>query len=135
MRNWIVKHFDSKAWDAIKETVNSGEYTQEYSDYFGCAMCGAVCFDFVLRDVGDRDGEEYFLCADPYLLGIDSGYGYTKRGTAYDEYDGFCLDYRLSDDFDTALASFLRQIDAFTDTDATISEYTTKTDPVWTDED
>lgn len=127
MFNWDVKIFDRSAWDAVKETIQKDEFCTEHSDFFGCVLCGAVCFDLVLRDV-DSDG--YLFCADPYILGIDSGYGYTN-GVPYDEYDGFCLDYNVNDSFEDALSSFIRQIDTFTANDKTLSEYASKTDLIW----
>ena len=104
---WDTKSFNRSAWNAINETIQKDEFCTEHSDYFGHVTCGAVCFDLVLRDC-DSDG--YLLCADPYLLGIDSGYGYTIDGTPYDEYDGFCLDYDVNDSFETALSSFITQM-------------------------
>lgn len=132
MFDWEVKTFDRSAWDAVKDTIKNNEYRTEYSDYFGCIIYGAVCFDLVLRDV-DSDG--YLFCADPYILGIDSGYGYTKDGTPYDEYDGFCLDYNTDDSFDDALSSFISQIDTFTAEEKKLTEYANKTDVVWKDHD
>lgn len=128
MFNWHVKLFNSSAWDAVKDTINDDDFHTEYSDYFGSISCGAVCFDLVLRDV-DSDG--YLFCADPYLLGIDSGYAYTKDGTPYDEYDGFCLDYDTSMNFEDTLSSFINQIDSFTANDQTLTEYASKTDLIW----
>lgn len=128
MFNWNVKIFNDSAWNAVKDTIQKDEFHTEYSDYFGCISCGAVCFDLVLRDV-DSDG--YLFCADPYLLGIDSGYAYTKDGTPYDEYDGFCLDYDTSMNFEDTLSSFINQIDSFTANDQTLTEYAGKTDLIW----
>ena len=127
MFNWDVKIFDHSAWDAVKETIQKDSFCTEHSDYFGCVVCGAVCFDLVLRDV-DSDG--YLFCADPYILGIDSGYGYTS-GIPYDEYDGFCLDYDINDSFEDALSSFINQIDTFTANDNTLTEYASKTELTW----
>lgn len=132
MFNWDVITFDRSAWDAIKETIRKNEFYTEYSDYFGHIICGAVCFDIVLRDC---DSDEYLLCADPYLLGIDAGYGYTKDGTPYDQYDGFCLNYDVNDSFDAALSSFINQIDTFTANDKTLTEYANKTSVTWKDHD
>lgn len=132
MFKWDVKTFDRSAWDAVKDTIKNHKYCMEYSDYFGCIVCGAVCFDLVLRDV-DSDG--YLFCADPYLLGIDSGYGYTKDETPYDEYDGFCLDYDVNASFEDTLSSFIRQIDTFTAEEKKLTEYASKTDVVWKDHD
>ena len=129
---WDTKSFNHSAWNAINETIQKNEFCTEHSDYFGHVTCGAVCFDLVLRDC-DSDG--YLLCADPYLLGIDSGYGYTIDGTPYDEYDGFCLDYDVNDSFETALSSFINQIDTFTSNNKTLTEYANKTDVTWKDHD
>lgn len=132
MYNWNVKIFNSSAWDAVKHTIQDDDFHTEYSDFFGCITCGAVCFDLVLRDCGS-DG--YLFCADPYLLGIDSGYGYTKDGTPYDEYDGFCLDYDVNDSFEDTLSSFISQIDTFTAEEKKLTKYASKTDVVWKDHD
>lgn len=132
MFDWEVKSFDHSAWDAVKDTIKNHKYCTEYSDYFGCIICGAVCFDIVLRDV-DSDG--YLLCADAYIIGIDSGYGYTKDGTPYDEYDGLCLSYDLNDSFEDALSSFISQIDTFTANDKRLTEYANKTNIAWKDHD
>jgi len=132
MFNWEVKTFNDSAWEAVKDTIYEGEFRTEYSDYFGCIVCGAVCFDLVLRDI---DGEGYLFCADPYIIGIDSGYGYTKDGTPYDEYDGFCLYYNTDDSFNNALSSFISQIDSFTANNKTLTEYASKTDVTWKDHD
>lgn len=128
MLSWDVKSFDRSAWDAVKDTIQNNKYRTEYSDYFGCVICGAVCFDLVLRDCGNN---EYLFCADPYIIGIDSGYGYTNDGTPYDEYDGFCLDYDTDKSFEETLSSFTSQIDKFTTTDNTLTEYANKTDVTW----
>lgn len=128
MFNWDVITFDRYAWDDVKKTIQNDSFCTEHSDYFGHIICGAVCFDLVLRDA-DSDG--YLLCADPYLIGIDSGYGYTKDGTPYDEYDGFCLYYDPDSSFDDALSSFIAQIDNFTAADKMLTEYANKTDVTW----
>ena len=132
MINWNVKSFDSSAWHDVKETILKDEFCTEHSDYFGCISHGAVCFDLVLRDCGNN---EFLFCADPYLLGIDSGYGYTTDGTPYDEYDGFCLYYNVNDSFDDTLSSFINQIDKFTANDTTLAEYANKTDVTWKEHD
>ena len=131
MLSWNAKTFDKAAWNDVKETIHKGSFCTEHSDYFGCITCGAVCFDLVLRDC---DGE-YLFCADPYLLGKDTGYGYTKDGTPYDEYDGLCLDYDVSLNFDDTLSSFIRQIEEYTAGDKTLTEYADKTDVTWKDHD
>ena len=127
--NWTVNTFDNSAWTAVKKTIKDKDFHTAFSDYFGCITCGAVCFDLVLRDCDD----EYLFCADPYLLGKDTGYGYTKDGTPYDEYDGFCLDYDVSLNFDDTLSSFINQIEAYTANDKTLTEYAGKTDVTWKD--
>lgn len=132
MFNWNTESFTRSAWAAVKVTIREDNLCTEYSDYFGCVTCGAVCFDLVLRDCGNN---EYLFCADPYILGIDTGYGYTNDGTPYDEYDGFCLDYNVNDSFEKALSSFINQINKFTANDKTLTEYANKTDVTWKDHD
>lgn len=131
MRDWYVRNFDAKAWEAVKQTIATETYTDQYSDFFGAIMFGAVCFDLVLREI---DAGEWLFCADPYILGIDSGYGYTEDGTPYDEHDGFALKFDVAQPFDEALASFIKQIDTFTDKDAQLTEYAAKTDRTWKEE-
>lgn len=133
-RTWVVDGFDPEAWKKIRETIQMKNYING-SDYFGAIMCGAVCFDIVLRDVGDTDGIEWLLCADPYILGIDSGYGYTRnRETPYDEYDGFALEFCRHMTFEDALRSFIEQIDDFTAKDVTLSAHADRTDIAWKDD-
>lgn len=131
--NWKVDGFDAKAWDDIKRTIAEGNYCTEHSDFFGCFKCGALCFDIVLRDASYSDGtvEEWLLCADAYLLGWDTGYGYTKLGTPYEECDGFGLEFDLNKSFDETLKSFTDQIDKATQQDKTWIEYANKTDITW----
>ena len=77
MFNWDVITFDRSAWDDVKETIQKDEFCTEHSDYFGHVICGAVCFDLVLRDCGS-DG--YLFCADPYILGVsDDGEAERER--------------------------------------------------------
>ena len=131
--NWKVRGFDEKAWDDIKRTIAKGDFCTEHSDYFGHFICGALCFDIILRDIHYSDGtiEKRLLCADAYLLGWDTGYGYTKRGTPYEEGDGFCLECDLNKSFDETLVSFTNQIDDATQRDKTWTEYANKTDITW----
>lgn len=131
-RDWFVDGFTPEAWKAIKDTILMHDFRTAFSDYFGAIMCGAVCFDIVLRDVGETDGTEWLLCADPYILGIDSGYGYTrKHETPYDEYDGFAFEFYRHMKFDDALRSFIEQVDDFTANDATLSMHADRKDLTW----
>ena len=133
--DWKVDGFDAKAWDGIKRTIAETEFI-EGNDFFGCFKCGALCFDIVLRDVSYTGKPiEWLLCADAYLLGIDSGYGYTKRGTPYDENDGICLEFDLEKEFEETLKSFTDQIDKATQENKTWTEYANKTDLTWEMED
>ena len=130
--NWKVDRFDAKAWELIKETIKN-DCLFNGTDFFGCIKCGALCFDIVLRDGRYSDGRptEWFLSADAYLLGDDTGYGYTKRGTPYDEDDGFALEYDLEKGYDETLASFIEQINEAIQNNRKWTEYANKTDHVW----
>ena len=130
-RDWFINSFTPEAWKQIRETIRIKDYING-SDYFGSIMCGAVCFDIVLRDVGGTDGIEWILCADPYILGIDSGYGYTREHeTPYDEYDGFDLEFYRHMSFEDTLRSFVEQVADFTAKDATLSMHADRTDLTW----
>lgn len=134
MRDWYVDDFTQEAWDAMRKTIADGKYSTLFSDFFGGIMCGAVCFDLVLRDMDyDEDGNvsEWSLCADPYILGIHSGYGYTPNNTPYDEYDGFELTFYKHMTYEDTLRSFIEQVDEFTAKDATLSQNADRTDITW----
>lgn len=130
--NWHIDGFNQKSWDAIKDAIRSGNYA-DGNDYFGSFKRGALCFDIVLRDVSRSDGtvEEWLLCADAYLLGSDTGYGYTKRGTPYDEGDGIGLEYDPGHGFEETLSSITKQLDEATQNVAIWKEYAMKTDITW----
>ena len=131
-RNWIVNGFTQEAWKAIKETIRSCDFSTSFSDYFGAIMCGAVCFDIVLREVGDNKNIEWLLCADPYILGIDSGYGYTREHQVpYDEHDGFAFEFYKHAPFEDTLRNFIEQVDEFTAKDATLSMHADRKDLTW----
>lgn len=133
---WKIDGFDASAWEDIKKTIAEGEYCTDHSDYFGAFECGALCYDIVLRDVEYSDGvvTEWILCADAYLLGWDTGYGYTVNGTPYEEGDGTGLEFDLNDGFEETLASFIEQLDKATVENKTWLEYANKTEPRWEDE-
>ena len=134
IRDWIVNGFTQKAWQDIKDTILANDFMTPHSDYFGAIMCGAVCFDIVLREVGDNCKIEWILCADPYILGIDSGYGYTREHEMpYDEYDGFAFEFYKHTPFDDTLRSFIEQVDEFTAKDATLSMHADRKDLTWKD--
>lgn len=136
-RNWFVDGFTEEAWGAMKKTIADGKYSTPFSDFFGGIMCGAVCFDLVLRDIDyDEDGKVsgWELDADPYILGIDSGYGYTLRNTPYDQYDGLVLTFHKHMTYADTLRSFIEQIDEFTVNDATLSLSADRQDMMWKDE-
>ena len=130
---WKTTNFDESAWSDIKKTIADGNFTTDHSDFFGNFTCGALCFDIVLRDIEESDGiiTEWELCADAYLLGLDTGYGYTENGTPYEENGGFGLKFDLSKSFDETLASFIEQINKSTQADKTWLEYANKTDLTW----
>ena len=127
---WIVNGFDKKAWDDIRSTIANNRFI-DGNDFFGNFMCGALCFDIVLRDL---DVDEWALCADAYELGEDTGYGYTEKGTPYDEGDGFVLAFDVKNSFEETLKSFLDQITEHTLNDQIWLSYANKTEPKWEDE-
>ena len=131
--NWKIDGFDASAWEDIKKTITEGHYCTPHSDFFGAFKCGALCFDIVLRDTSYSNGKctEWILCADAYLLGENTGYGYTKRGTPYDDGDGFGLAYDLEQGYDETVASFIEQMDKATRNDLIWLGYANRTDLTW----
>lgn len=71
-------------WDEL--TKADYENIKIYPDEFvGKIRCGELCFDVLIRDNGE-DG--YSFSYDCYVANVDSGYGYTKDGIAYDYASG-----------------------------------------------
>ena len=130
MRDWFVKGFDETAWWNLKETIRRG-YFIDGCDFFGQIMCGAICFDLVLRH-GD-DPSEWILWAEAFCLGENTGYGFTVHGIPYCYGDGFMLEFDEHDDYKTTLQSFLKQIDSAVSNDKIWSAYADKTDFLWRD--
>lgn len=137
--NWNNDGFTAGKWEDIKQTIRNGEFF-DGNDYFGCFKCGALCFDIVLRDVSDH---EWCLCADGYILGENTGYGYTKNGTPYDESDTIALSDNYDDDFADvmnmdyvgAVEMITQKIDKAVRNDLILQEYANKTDLTWEMED
>jgi len=137
--NWINDGFTPKNWEDIKRTIRNGEFI-DGGDYFGAFKCGALCLDIVLRDVDDG---EWFLCADGYILGENTGYGYTKKGTPYDEADGIALMHNedadftdvMNADYESVLKRFIQKMDEAVNNDPIWKEYANKTDLTWEMED
>ena len=133
MRDWFNDGFNEESWWNIQETIRRGDFI-DGNDVFGQIMCGAICFDLTLRDTDWVDGRcsEWLLCAEAFLLGENTGYGYTNIGRIpYDYCDGFCLEFDVSNDYQTTLQSFLKQIDDAVNNNLTWAEFADKTDPIW----
>ena len=131
MRNWVVDGFGVKEWENIKASIRTGRFVE--GDYYGAIKCGALCWDIVLRDCSYRNGKcvEWLLCADAYLLGRDTGYGYTRSGIPYDYADGLCLKFDISKGYEQTLCDFLTQIDEEVESTELWAEYADKTDLIW----
>lgn len=123
---WLIDRFNAESWDNIKWTIEQNEFIAG-NDWFGNFKCGALCWDIVLRDAGN----EWLLCADAYLLGVDSGYGYTKYNVPYDEGDSICLEYDINKTYEEILESIKAQLDKATAESKELAEFANKTDPVW----
>ena len=131
MRDWKTHGFTEDAWEALKESIAKCQFCTKYSNFFGNIYCGALVYDLVLYDTDD----DWTLCADAYLLGEDTGYGYTpERNTPYDEGDGFRMDFDVTKSYDETLMSFIEQAERMTNSDRTWTEFADKTDPKWEDE-
>ncbi len=132
MRDWFVDGFTAEEWWNIQETIRRGNFI-DGNDVFGQIMCGALCFDLTLRDTewdGDRC-KEFVLTAEAFLLGENTGYGYTVNGTPYDYGDWVCLKFDVHQDYQTTLASFLKQIDDAVNNDTIWAKFADTTNPVW----
>ena len=125
---WLIDGFNAESWNNIKWTIEQNEFI-DGNDWFGNFKCGALCWDIVLRDTG----EEWLLCADAYLLGVDSGYGCTQSGIPYDQGDSFDLKFDINHTFDEALESIKAQLDKATMESKYMLEFANKTDLVWKD--
>lgn len=131
MRDWKVHGFDESAWEALKESFTKKDFCTSYSDFFGNIYCGALDYDIVLYEC-DEDG--WFVCADAFLLGKDTGYGDSESGIPYDGGDGRGLTVDVNMTYEEALASFVEQVDDITNDMTEWAEYADKTEPKWEDE-
>ena len=132
MRDWFVDGFDAEAWWNIQETIRRGNFI-DGNDVFGQIMCGALCFDLTLRDTewNCNRCEEFILTAEAFLLGENTGYGYTVNGTPYDYGECVCLTFDVHQDYQTTLKSFLEQIDHAVNNDMIWAKFADTTNPVW----
>lgn len=135
MRGWIVKVTKGK-WEALKHDVemDKEDYGKlsEFWDCYGNFMKGALCVDVVYRDTGDP---EWLLCGDGYILGEDTGYGYTREDNIpYDEADGFCFEFDTTKTYEEMMNSMIDQVEAYIATDKRWQEAIAKTDLVWTED-
>lgn len=132
MRNWYVDGFDAEAWDKLKETVRRGSFI-DGNDVFGQIMCGAICFDLTLRDTEyvDHKCTEWLLCAEAFLLGEDTGYGYTLNGTPYDYGDCVVLEFSTRKGYAHTLYDFIMQIDKAVEDDKIWAKSADRTDITW----
>ena len=137
MRGWIVK-VTKELWEALKHDVELDKADNPYTnltdnfDVYGNFMKGALCVDVVYRDI---DEYEWLLCGDGYILGEDTGYGYTwKDKIPYDEADGFRFEFDTTKTYEEMMNSMIDQIEAYIATDKRWQEAVAKTDIVWTED-
>ena len=137
MRGWIVT-VTKEEWEALRNDIemDKSDYPtgmcglSEFFDVYGNFMKGALCVDVVYRDI---DEPEWLLCGDGYILGEDTGYGYTNNGNIpYDEADGFCFKFDTSKTYEEMMNSMIDQIEAYIATDERWREAIAKTDLIWT---
>ena len=126
IRGWIVE-FTELAWLNIKNIVQTDDYLEE-GDYYGCFKKGALCIDIVLRS----DDKEWSLCGDAYILGEDTGYGYTRDNeTPYDEADGCIFEYNIHKRYDDMVDSIIDQLGECVDKIKRWKIASERTDLVW----
>lgn len=132
MRGWIVK-VTKEMWEALKHDVemDKEDYGKlsEFWDCYGNFMKGALCVDVVYRDI---DEPEWLLCGDGYILGDETGYGYTlKDNIPYDEADGFTFTFYPDKSYDEMMDSMIDQIEAEIAKNKRWKEASDRTDLVW----
>jgi hypothetical protein len=125
--NWINDGFTPEAWEALRQTIRTKDFTTEYSDVFGQFKCGALCFDLVLREY---DGK-LILDADAYELGVNNGYGYTNDGAPYTEAGGIALAIDTRMKYQTVLNTIIKQLDDAVNNDLIWKEYASNTELTW----
>lgn len=136
-RGWIVQVTEEK-WAALKADVNKNksddggywEGLSDFFDYYGCFKKGALCVDIVYRDVTK---DEWIICADGYILGEDTGYGYTKDGRdiPYDMADGFSMEFYPDKTYEEMIDSMIDQIESYIEKDKYWKAAIDRTDLVW----
>lgn len=133
-RGWIVK-VTNEEWEWLKKDIEMEKSDNAYtglSDFFDCYgnfMKGALCVDIVYRDV---DVNEWILCGDGYILGDETGYGYTlKDNIPYDEADGFTFTFYPDKTYEEMMDSMIDQIEAEIVKNKRWKEASERTDIVW----
>lgn len=105
--------FTKESYDYFKRVITTGKY-ENYNDFLGQIMEGAVCCDIIILENPDYEGEDYcydgryMIDCELYLLGKDTGYG-ERNGIPYDCVSGF-YGY-LKDTYEETLDSIVKQFD------------------------
>ena len=105
--NWIYNK------DELKRYFEYRNYnkTEEDSDYITNIRAGVLCYDLIERYI---DGI-FYLYAELYVGGIDSGYGYVDLDTErypYDYCDSGCRYWKIDDFKNKDINTILETIEA-----------------------
>lgn len=84
----MVFNYDRFTEENFKEMV-SWKAEQADGVYHGAIHVGDITIDIITRDY---EGDGNIVCdLDFYVLGEDTGYGYTSEGFPYDYAEGLCI--------------------------------------------
>ncbi len=104
--------FTRETYDKLKKGAAEGKLE---CDVIGTIEQGAVSCEFkVVEEEGYKDedyciGGKYFIDADYFLLGKDTGYNETENGTPYDCPSGFVA--YLKDTYEETVEGFMSLFD------------------------
>ena len=127
--------FTKETYDKLKKGAATGNID---CDYIGYITQGAVKCDLCVMEDEGYEGEDwciagrYFIDAKYFLLGKDSGYGETDKGTPYDCSCGFCG--YLKDTYEETVNGFLSMFDECMEGNEELIAGTKETTLTWENE-
>ena len=125
--------FTKENYDYLKRVITTGEY-ENYNDFLGKIMEGAVCCDIIILEDPGYEGEDYcyggryMIDCKFYLLGKNTGYG-ERSGIPYDCVSGF-YGY-LKDTYEETLNGIVKQFDELVAENPELKEGITNTKLTW----
>lgn len=105
--------FTKESYDYFKRVITTGRL-ENFDDFLGQIMEGAVCCDLIILEDDGCNGEDYcyggkfMINCQFFLLGKDTGYG-ERNGIPYDYISGF-YGY-LKDTYEETLDGIVKQFD------------------------